>query len=106
MLSVQEIIKRWFYVRCMNWLRGVLGLRIHYRTQYQEYLLGPRWYVIRNLRVLWDGGQCVKCGRRKPLEVHHLDYDDRGEGWGIAEFFRLRTVCNDCHDWVHGRGDI
>lgn len=103
MIKFDEIIRRLVYVNGVRYLQWLTGVKPHFRAQYALYLQGPRWYVIRNLRLLWDGGRCVRCGKRRRLEVHHLDYDDKGEGWGVAEFFRLRTVCNECHDWVHGR---
>lgn len=103
MFSVQEVIKRWIYAHLSDQLRGALGLRLHYRAQYQEYLQGPRWYVIRHARLWWDGRRCVVCGKRTGLEMHHLTYDHKDRGVGIMEFLTIRTVCEEHHDWAHGK---
>ncbi len=102
---VQEVVKRWLYVGLVGWLRGMLGLRVHYRPQYQEYLLGPRWYVLRHLRLWWDGG-CRSHSETPctgPLQVHHTTYDYKDKGWGVREWLSLRTLCDRHHDEVHGK---
>lgn len=100
---IEQIIKRWLYVNGMRWMRDSFDVRIHYKQQYrQEYLQGPRWYILRTIRLWWDGWQCVDCGVRYPLEVHHTSYKHKGEGWGITELLDLRTVCRDCHRDRHG----
>lgn len=98
------IAKHLIYVTIIRWLQGVLGIRLHYRQRYQEYLIGPRWLVIRGLRVWWDGWSCVICGARYPLQVHHTTYANRGKGWGIGEFLDCVTLCDECHDRIHREG--
>jgi 5-methylcytosine-specific restriction endonuclease McrA len=103
-LSVQEVVKRWLYVRLVGWLRDGLGASVHYRQRYREYLNGPRWLVLRSLRVWWDGWECVDCGSRVGLQVHHVSYAHKGKGLGLGEWLDLRTVCDACHRKRHGIG--
>jgi len=100
---VSEFIRRFAYVKLIQLAQRATGFHPHYKAAYGLYLQGARWYVLRNLRLWWDGWTCVRCGRQHPLEVHHLSYDDKGKGLGVREFLALRTLCDDCHAWVHGR---
>lgn len=104
MFSVQELLRRWIYVNAVGWLRSALGLRLHYKARYREYLIGPRWLVLRTVRLWWDGWACVDCGARVSLQVHHTSYRHKGRGWGVGEWLDLRTVCDDCHRRRHGIG--
>lgn len=42
-----------------------------------------------------DNNRCVKCGRRKGLEIHHIFPCYQG---GTDAEFNLITLCGDCHD--------
>ena len=101
---IAEIVRRYLYLRIVQAARSLLGLRVHYRQRYGEYLTGPRWFVIRNLRCWWDGWSCTQCGKRYPLEVHHLTYQNKGKG-GLPgmlwEFIDCRTLCDKCHEERH-----
>ena len=100
---LNTFLKRFFYTQLVGLAQSVTGVKPHYKVQYSLYLYGPRWFVLRNLRLWWDGWSCVDCGRRWPLDVHHTTYADKGKGWGVGEFLDLRTVCDGCHDRRHGR---
>lgn len=100
---IGEILRRLAYTQIIHIAQRVTGFRPHYKAQYGLYLQGPRWFILRNLRLWWDGWSCVRCGSRVGLQCHHVSYDYKGKGWGVGEFLDLRTLCDDCHDWVHGR---
>ena len=43
------------------------------------------------------GWRCETCGRRAPLDVHHLTY----ERFGNELLGDLRALCRECHDEAH-----
>lgn len=98
---IEQFLRRWAYRYLLGWVQRLTGIQPHYRVQYQSYLYGPRWFVIRNLRVWWDGWNCVDCGARHGLQVHHNSYRNKGKGTGIGEFFDCVTVCDGCHEKRH-----
>lgn len=100
---INQLFRRYFYSKLIEFAQRLTGFRPHYKSRYGLYLQGARWYVLRNLRKWWDGWACVRCGRQYPLQVHHLSYDHKGKGIGVNEFLDLRTLCSDCHAWVHGK---
>lgn len=81
----------------------------HRSKAYSNYLESLRWFIVRNARVWWDGWNCVNCGARYPLQVHHLNYQYMGlkySFWNapavylwsmLMEFLYCRTLCRDCH---------
>lgn len=40
------------------------------------------------------GGMCVKCGRKKRLEIHHITLVMNG---GKDNYFNLVPLCRECH---------
>lgn len=103
---MQEILRRFTYTKLVEFAQRLTGIRPHYKAQYSAlYLQGVRWFVLRNLRLWWDGWSCVRCGNRYPLQVHHTSYTHKGKGSGINEFLDLSTLCDDCHAWTHGKGE-
>lgn len=64
---------------------------------YDDYLRSPEWRTLRQRVIDRDGGECVICGSRNNLRVHHISYekgmDEEGDN--------LVTLCEDCHKKVH-----
>lgn len=102
---INQLLRRYFYSKLIELAQQLTGVRPHYKAQYGLYLQGPRWFILRNLRLWWDGWQCTRCGRRHPLQVHHTTYDHKDKGIGWAEFWSLRTLCEKHHKEEHGIGD-
>lgn len=100
---IGELIRRWLYSMMVSTAQDITGFKPHYKSQYGQYLQGPRWFIIRNLRLWWDGWSCVDCGARYPLQVHHTSYRNKGKGAGFGEWWDCVTVCDDCHGRRHGR---
>src|SRR6266851_864525 len=70
-------------------------------AQYTAYIESEHWRVLRAEVLRRAGHQCLACGRRGPLDVHHA-YGYRNLGRERPE--ELQAVCRSCHDAVHGRG--
>lgn len=69
------------------------------REEYEAYLKSEAWKSIRRLAIKRDGGQCTKCKSKKCLHVHHLKYP---EHLGTEPLEYLQTLCEDCHNVLHG----
>ena len=53
-----------------------------------------------------DGHRCIKCGKKYPLEVHHIAYFVNGEsiiGREKEHLNMLVTLCASCHQKEHER---
>ena len=62
---------------------------------------GPRattqeWAIIRLAIIVRARFRCQACGRRVPLDVHHLV--KRSQGGSDFDFDRLIALCRRCHD--------
>jgi len=69
--------------------------------EYQEYLKSTEWHERRERVLVRDKHWCRGCHRHSASIVHHLTYDHK-----YNEFlWELISVCKDCHDRFHGRGD-
>ena len=53
---------------------------------------------LRRAVIARDGGQCLHCGSRFGLHVHHVKF--RGLGGPTAQE-NLATLCSRCHSLVH-----
>ena len=74
---------------------------------YDEYLRSPRWHTLRERCKRRDGWQCCTCENLAglPLHAHHRSYRHRGEpgAKGMrAELADLITLCEQCHERIHG----
>jgi 5-methylcytosine-specific restriction endonuclease McrA len=67
------------------------------RYRYQRYLRSERWRLLRKQVLRRAGWRCECCGRRGPLDVHHLTY----ERFGRELLGDLQALCRDCHDGAH-----
>ena len=73
--------------------------KINYKT---VYLTTYWWYIIRHKRLLMDGFLCTDkncCGDTHLLEIHHLNYDHRGEEINYMD--SIITLCKTCHGNRH-----
>ena len=62
-------------------------------NSYDDYIHSVDWKQKRDYVIYLAEGQCQKCGKKKPLEVHHLAY---------ARLYRerladLKALCKECH---------
>ena len=58
-------------------------------------LKGREWQETRSKVLQRDGEQCVECGARWRLEIHHTDPPRTGGApYALAN---LRTLCRRCH---------
>jgi len=62
-----------------------------------EYLQSIRWKKLRKVRLALDNYKCYGCGESRPLEIHHITYDD----FGNEKMDQLRSLCRDCHQMQH-----
>jgi 5-methylcytosine-specific restriction endonuclease McrA len=66
-------------------------------TEYRQYLKGAAWNKRRRKTLKLAGYRCQRCGEAKPLQAHHLTYENIfNETPGID----LMALCFDCHKWV------
>jgi len=66
-------------------------------AEYRQYLQDPEWDARRRKALYNAGYRCERCGEAKPLQVHHLTYENIfNEPPGD-----LQAVCFKCHEWIH-----
>jgi 5-methylcytosine-specific restriction endonuclease McrA len=67
---------------------------------YHDYLLSDYWKEIRKVVLSRDGNNCVMCGSKDSLHVHHITYEHyKNEHNNLSD---LITLCKNCHVKVHG----
>jgi len=90
-LFVVFLLLRWKY---HQWLR-----KHDWWNWYSNiYLKSWHWKHYRIRRLLKAGYVCEHCGRRrKPLQVHHLSYDDL---WH-EKMGDTMVLCVPCHNRIH-----
>ena len=72
---------------------------------YNVYLQGEHWKLMRRLRREVDNEKCAVCGSRDKLNVHHKTY----ERIGAEKLGDLITLCYECHGKYHdklGKGNF
>jgi 5-methylcytosine-specific restriction enzyme A len=58
------------------------------------YRKGIRWRKAKDRAKIRDDYQCVRCGSKKNLQVHHIVADPK-----LAYVLsNLQTLCIDCHN--------
>lgn len=68
------------------------------KEEYEEYLQTARWIELRSMRLNIDNFTCQRCGARRDLQVHHINYERVG---GHEDVDRdLITLCRKCHKEV------
>jgi hypothetical protein len=68
--------------------------------RYQLYLCSREWDLKRESVIARSGGLCERCRHNEGTAVHHKTYA-RIYNERLTDLIHL---CNDCHDFVHGRG--
>lgn len=63
---------------------------------YQEQLQDERWFLHRDFVKSRDNHQCVICGDKNNLEVHHIRYINGLMAWEYPHYM-LKTLCHCCH---------
>ena len=72
-------------------------------TAYENKLKDPRWQRKRLEILDRDDWACTGCGdESNTLHVHHKRYTKGSEPWEY-EGEDLTTLCEECHDYAHGR---
>lgn len=66
--------------------------------EYKEYLKSAEWKEKRDRRLEVDGCQCVICGSKNNLNVHHLTYKNIMQEDVEND---LITLCKNCHTMLH-----
>jgi len=69
-----------------------------YKT-YAEFLASDTWKEIREVKLKQSNYTCKRCGEKKYLQVHHLNYNHRQKI--LKE--DLVVLCKKCHEKTHGK---
>lgn len=67
------------------------------KKAYAEYLASPAWRITRNAALKRAGYRCVRCARKRRLQVHHRTYERVGHEHNAD----LEVLCEDCHSGHH-----
>lgn len=67
------------------------------RAEYGKYLQSQEWRATRNAALKRAAYRCVRCGRKRRLQVHHRTY----ERLGSEHEADLEVLCEDCHSGHH-----
>ena len=62
-----------------------------------NYYETSKWFNLRMSVIERDSFQCVNCGSRDSLQVHHLTY----ERFKKEQMEDLVTLCKTCHNLLH-----
>ncbi|SMB96314.1 Resolvase, N terminal domain [Thermanaeromonas toyohensis ToBE] len=98
--SEVEKYARLEFVSCYKENPSLPGDRVASQEEYEEYLKSEKWQEFRKAVIEHYGYQCVLCGEKKGLEVHHLHY----ETLGCECVDDVVVLCRDCHVRVHSEG--
>jgi|SRR6185312_7183518 len=75
--------------------RKALNARRNTRPQVR-FWQSREWRRVRARVIERDGGQCVRCGSRENLTVHHVSYE------APTDPRTCETLCRKCHGHVSG----
>lgn len=70
------------------------------KDDYNEQLKDERWKKLRYDVFSRYGKECVLCGKKTKLQVHHLKYIKGRKAWEY-DVSDLIPLCKDCHEKVH-----
>lgn len=65
---------------------------------YQVYLRSCHWRRLRLKAFIRDKFQCVNCGAKSGLNVHHFQYRDSPYQTKLCD---VMTLCRACHEKEH-----
>lgn len=71
-------------------------------VDYQAYLASREWSLKREAVRERSGNRCERCWRAPQQAVHHMTYAHVGD----EPLDELLAVCNPCHAWLSGKGDV
>lgn len=66
---------------------------------YKEYLQTEHWQEFRRKVLKRYNNKCQLCGKTGKLNVHHNNYDHRGE----EDYKDVLLLCEDCHHKFHNK---
>jgi len=99
----------WVWWRAWAWWRscsgpspdrpGGAGGHREPSDRYRRVMASPGWRRRRAQTIRRAGRRCQACGRRGPLDVHHLSYAHLGD----ERPDELIALCGPCHSRLHGR---
>lgn len=69
------------------------------QIQYDEYLDSTKWRTKRTHIRRRARGWCERCGWQRRVDVHHLTYERLGQELPGD----LIAVCEECHQFLHGK---
>ena len=82
-----------------NGLKALMRDETNYKEmEYKEYLNTPHWKFTRDCAIEYYGDNCCLCGSAAEINVHHRNYDNKGN----EKMQDLIVLCNDCHSKFHG----
>jgi hypothetical protein len=65
--------------------------------KYKKYIESKEWQAKRTERLKIDNFTCQKCGSKRKLHVHHINYENFGNENVYED---LITLCSKCHEEV------
>lgn len=71
------------------------------KADYQRYLAGREWAVLREQIRERSGGACERCTTGRHEQTHHVTY----ERLGTERLEDLLGVCEPCHLFLSGKSD-
>lgn len=69
-------------------------------TSYKDYLKTEHWKLTKKSFLVTVKHNCMKCGIKEKLEVHHITYKDLGN----EKNNQLSLLCRSCHQNTHDGG--
>lgn len=73
--------------------------------KYQDYLQTRYWWTISEFTKTINNYRCEKCGKKKNLNVHHLNYKCIGYEH-LDTHNKLKCLCEKCHNEIHKKYKI
>lgn len=74
------------------------------KLTYPQFLRSDYWQKVRKLVLERDGYKCKRCGSTENLRVHHKTYKHHNSE--LKHLEDLVTVCDFCHNVIHGKIDF
>jgi hypothetical protein len=78
-------------------VRNRIGDVVPLRLSYRHYIASAQWRVQRIRYFAVHDKCCCACGSQEQIELHHRSY----ERFMNESDEDLRSLCAQCHQWVH-----
>jgi hypothetical protein len=72
------------------------------KDKYNRYLASREWGKLREAVRRRCDGICERCDRNPMDACHHLTYERKYD----ERLEDLQAICNECHEWTHGKSDV